>query len=76
MRGPSEHREAIKLDPGVPTFHNNYGLSLQAKGDLAGTEREHREAAKLDAKKFIYYFRLGIVLNLKGGLTRVKFPAE
>src|SRR5262249_2479543 len=65
-------REAIRLDPKLAHAHNNLGIVLTERGDLAGAEACFREAIRLDPKLAHAHYNLGLVLSDRRDLAGAK----
>lgn len=55
-----EYKEALRLDPENPSAHNDLGVLLLRRGDVAGAIAEFREALRLDPANELYRKNLGI----------------
>ena len=55
-----EYKEALRLDPENPSAHNDLGVLLLRRGDVAGAIAEFREALRLSPANELYRKNLGI----------------
>ena len=62
----AEYREALRLQPNLPTAHGNLAAALAAKGDLDGAIAEFREALRLRPNYPEAHYNLGEALAAKG----------
>ncbi|MFT7619466.1 MAG: tetratricopeptide (TPR) repeat protein [Planctomycetota bacterium] len=65
-------REAVELDPGNPTYHNNLAIKLEMAGDVKSAELSYRKA--IDIKPGYEYANanLGYVLQLQEKFAQAK----
>jgi len=61
-------RRAVRLGPGVATFHCNLGNALADKRDIEGAIAEYKEAIRIDPRYARAHFNLGVALAGKGDL--------
>jgi tetratricopeptide (TPR) repeat protein len=55
-------RQAIAVNPGLAVAHDNLGLMLRGRGDLAEAEASHRRAAEANPDDPAAHTHLGVVL--------------
>ena len=56
------YRETVRLNPTHAGAHNNLGITLWAKGDIAGAMAAHEESLRLEPKNHLAHFNLGNIL--------------
>src|SRR5262245_40364421 len=61
--------QAIRLNPGVPAFHNTLGEILLARGQMAEALACHREALRIDPRFAPALVNLGNALQSAGDLA-------
>jgi len=61
-------KKALDLKPNYPEAHNNMGLALQRKGDLAAAITSYKKALDLKANYPDAHINLGLALEEKGDL--------
>lgn len=58
--------QAIRIQPGIPDFHNNLGLVFQATGNHQQAEKYFRQAIALNPDYVEAYNNLGLILEATG----------
>lgn len=59
-------KRAIRIQPGIPDFHNNLGLVFHAMGDLGRAVECYRQAIDLNANYVEAWNNLGLALEADG----------
>lgn len=63
---------AAVMYPSMPLPHNNLGLALEARGDLAGAKHEYSRAIALKPDYIEAYINLGNVLFVEGNMREAE----
>jgi len=63
-----QYRQALRINPSDPDFHNNLGIVLKNTGDTAAAENEYRESLKLNPRQAHAHTSLGNLFYQKKDL--------
>jgi len=69
-------RTAVRTSPQAEIAHNNLGVALDERGELAAAEREYREALRLKPQSIAPLANLGVLLERRGDVAGAKQAFE